>query len=133
MRKAAEIDFARRTGFLEKDLISLWLEERRRRRGGRKYGIEGGKLSYDVFLEMFLTSFRLAFILRDERINYPYRELGDDDIERYWKENRDLFTRYNGDSFGKDEVEDIIAKRIREEEYEKNVEEILLLLSSSPR
>lgn len=127
MRTDGEMEFARRTGFLKKDLRSLWLEEKRKRSGGT-YGIEGGKLPFDVFLEMFLTSFRLAFVLRDERIDYPYRELTDDDIEAYWDNNRDLFTRYNGDSFGMEEVRDVIAKRIREEEYERNVEEILLLL-----
>ncbi len=128
MRTDAEIEFAERTGFLTEDLGLLWLEEKRKRSGGA-YGIEGGKLSFDVFLEMFLTSFRLAFVLRDERIDYPYRELTDDDIESYWNNNRDLFTRYNGDSFVLDEVRDVIAKRIREEEYERNVEEILLLLN----
>lgn len=128
MRTDAEIEFAERTGFLTEDLGLLWLEEKKKRSGGA-YGIEGGKLPFDVFLEMFLTSFRLAFVLRDERIDYPYRELTDDDIESYWNNNRDLFTRYNGDSFVLDEVRDVIAKRIREEEYERNVEEILLLLN----
>lgn len=128
MRTDAEIEFAERTGFLTEDLGLLWLEEKKKRSGGA-YGIEGGKLTFDVFLEMFLTSFRLAFVLRDERIDYPYRELTDDDIESYWNNNRDLFTRYNGDSFVLDEVRDVIAKRIREEEYERNVEEILLLLN----
>lgn len=128
MRTNAEIEFAERTGFLTEDLGLLWLEEKKKRSGGA-YGIEGGKLTFDVFLEMFLTSFRLAFVLRDERIDYPYRELTDDDIESYWNNNRDLFTRYNGDSFVLDEVRDVIAKRIREEEYERNVEEILLLLN----
>ncbi len=127
MTREAEIRFAERTGFLKNDLNTLWLEERKRRSEGT-YGIEGEKLEYDVFLEMFLTSFRLAFALRDDRINYPYSELDDEDIESYWKNNRDLFTRYNGDSFEMEDVKDVIAKRIREEEYRRNVEEILLLL-----
>ncbi len=127
MKTDAEIEFARRMGFLTKDLKSIWLEEKRKRSGGA-YGIEGGKLTYDIFLEMFLTSFRLAFVLRDKSINYPYRELDEEDIETYWNNNRSLFTRYNGDSFELEEVRTVIAKRIREEEYERNVEEILLLL-----
>lgn len=130
MTREAEIRFAECTGFLKIDLKTLWLEERKRRSGGT-YGIEGEKLEYDVFLEMFLTSFRLAFALRDERIDYPYIDLTEEDIDSYWRENRDLFTRYNGDSFEKEDVKDVIAKRIREEEYRRNVEEILLLLKKN--
>ena len=130
-REEAEIEFARRTKYLKKSLRTLWKEEKEKRNGrnSNAYGILGVYLEYEMFLEMFLTSFRLAFVLRDDCIDYPYRELTKEDIDTFWKNNRDLFTRYDGDSFRKDEVEDIIAKRIREEEYERNVEEILLQLT----
>ena len=128
-REEAEIEFARRTLFLKGDLHDLWIEERRRRTDSYPYGVRNRYLEYEMFLDMFLTSFRLAFVLRDDCIDYPYRELTKEDIDTFWKNNRDLFTRYDGDSFRKDEVEDIIAKRIREEEYERNVEEILLQLT----
>ena len=125
-REEAQIEFARRTGYLKKNLRTLWIEERRRREKDYPYGVRNAYLEYEMFLEMFLTSFRLAFSLRDERINYEYRELTRKDIDTFWKENRNLFTRYDGDSFEEEEVEDIIAKRIREEEYWRNVNEILL-------
>ena len=125
-REEAEIEFARRTLFLKGDLHDLWIEERRRRTDSYPYGVRNRYLEYEMFLDMFLTSFRLAFVLRDDCIDYPYRELTKEDIDTFWKNNRDLFTRFNGDSFDKEEVEDIIAKRIREEEYWKNVNEILL-------
>lgn len=127
-REEAEIEFARRTGYLkeDEDLHSLWKEERRRREEDYPYGVRNACLEYEMFLEMFLTSFRLAFALRDESIHYPYRELTKKDTDTFWKENRKLFTRYDGDSFEKKEVEDIIAKRIREGEYWTNVNKILL-------
>ena len=125
-REEAEIEFARNIGYLKKDLRTLWLKERRRRDGDYPYGVRNGYLEYEMFLEMFLTSFRLAFVLRDESVRYPYEELTEKDIDTFWNENRKLFTRYDGDSFEKEEVKDIIAKRIREEEYWRNVNEILL-------
>ena len=129
-REEAQIEFARRTGYLKDDLHTLWIEQRRGKREHREYPFGPGTtaVGYEFFLEMYLSSFRLAFVLRDERIDYPYEELTKKNIDDFWKNNRDLFTRFNGDSFEKEEVEDIIAKRIREEEYERNVEEILLQL-----
>ena len=42
-------------------------------------------------------------------------------MEEFYKENTDLFTRADGDSFDFDEVKLIIKKKMRELEYEKNV------------
>ena len=125
-REEAEIEFAGNIGYLKKDLRTLWVEERKRREKDYPYGVRSGFLEYEMFVEMYLTSFRLAFSLRDKRIKYPYKELTRKDINTFWKENRKLFTRYDGDSFDKEEVEDIIAKRIREIEYWTNVNKILL-------
>lgn len=121
----AEIEFSRRTHYLREELTSLWKKDQRERKKGKR---GPRSLSYPLFLETFLTQFRLAFILRDEKIDYPYKELREEDIHDYWNKNRDLFTRYDGDSFREDEVRTVIAKRLREEEYRKNVEKILLQL-----
>lgn len=121
----AQIEFMRRTGYIKESTTALWKKDNRKRREGKRGPAE---LSYELFAETLTTSFRLAFVSRDESIAYPYRELTDDDRHRYWNEHRNLFTRYNGDSFGEEEVADIIYKRLREEEYFKNVEEILLQL-----
>lgn len=50
-----------------------------------------------------------------------YREITASEIEGYFDSNRDLFTRYFGESFTLEEVSDVIRKRIREEDYEKLV------------
>ncbi len=121
----AEIEFSRRTNFLKVGLKELWKKDQRERKKGKR---GPRSLEYSLFVETFLTSFRLAFVLRDERINYPYKELTDGEIDEYWNNNRALFTRYEGDSFREDEVIDIIAKRLREKEYRENVEKILLQL-----
>ena len=121
----AEIEFSRRTNFLNEDLRSLWKKDQKERKKGER---GPRSLSYPIFLETFLTQFRLAFVLRDERIDYSYKELTDEEIDDYWRNNRDLFTRYDGDSFRENEVRTVIAKRIREKEYLENVEKILLQL-----
>lgn len=121
----AEIEFARRTQFLNEDLHILWKKDQKERKKGER---GPRSLSYPLFLETFLTSFRLAFVLRDERVQYLYRELTEEAVDAYWNDNRDLFTRYDGDSFNENEVKTVIAKRLREKEYLENVEKILLQL-----
>ena len=39
----------------------------------------------------------------------------------FYEKNRDLYTRANGESFAFEEVRLIVKKKIRELEYEKNV------------
>ena len=115
----AELQFAYKVGYLNTPLKTLWKQNKQTPYGPRE-------LSYEAFIESFLTDFRLAFVLRKEGIDYPYKELTAEDLTSFWNNNRDLFTRYNGDSFEKDECLDIIAKKLREEEYEKNVKDLLL-------
>ncbi len=119
----AELQFASNVGYLKAPLRTLWKEDNLRR-AENTYGPR--ELSYEVFLESFLTAFRLAFILRKEDINYSYQELTEEDFDAFWNNNRKLFTRYGGDSFDKEECLDIIAKKIREQEYLKNVTDLLL-------
>lgn len=121
----AEIEFMRRTGFITERPESLWRKDRRERIKGER---GPARLNYYLFLETLLTSFRLAFVLRDDKISYPYAEIAKEETDRFWNNNRNLFTRYNGDSFEKDEVINIICKRLREKEYLENVEKILLQL-----
>ena len=47
------------------------------------------------------------------------------DMVSFWNEHRELFTRYQGDSFSYDEVAMVIRKRIREKEYEQEIQNIL--------
>ena len=121
----AELQFASKVGYLQTSLQTLWEQDNKRRsQDSHVYGPR--ELSFEAFVETFLTDFRLAFVLRKEGINYPYKDLTDAELTAYWNNNRDLFTRYNGDSFEKAECLDIIAKKIREEEYVNNVKDLLL-------
>lgn len=56
---------------------------------------------------------------------YAYREITEEEKKAFYEENRDLFTRYFGDSFAYDEVGMIIEKRLREKEYESIVQDLL--------
>ena len=56
---------------------------------------------------------------------YPYREITEEKKRAFYNENRDLFTRYNRDSFGYREVSTIIEKRLREQEYENIIRDLL--------
>ena len=45
--------------------------------------------------------------------------------QAYYRNNPDLFTRYWGDSFPYEDVEQIIEKRLREEAYDALVQDLL--------
>ena len=119
--QAAELQFASEVGYLKAPLKTLWKQSAKKPYGPRE-------LSFEAFIETFLTDFRLAFVLRKEGINYTYKEITEAELTSFWDNNRDLFTRYNGDSFEKAECLDIIAKKLREEEYVQNVKDLLLQL-----
>lgn len=83
--------------------------------------------SAPAYLQYELTRFKLDFVEPCGKI----RALGvcPDFTEaqtRVWYDaNRDLFTRYFGDSFSYEESRQIIEKRMREEVYEALVQDIL--------
>lgn len=87
--------------------------------------------SFPVYLQHELTKFRLDFVSESEEIkkSYNYKEISRKDAKDFFKKNRDLFTRYNGDRFTFKEVKMIIEKKIREEEYENEINSILCQLA----
>ena len=50
-------------------------------------------------------------------------------MKAYYIANKDLFTRYNGDKFRYREVKLIIKKKLREAEYDNEINNILCKLS----
>lgn len=56
---------------------------------------------------------------------YLYQEITEAQKQAFYEENRDLFTRYSGDSFEYREVGMIIEKRLREQEYENIIQDLL--------
>lgn len=73
-----------------------------------------------VYLQYELTQFKLDYtVYKGKRVGtYPYREITEAEKRAFYDKNRDLFTRYHGDSFEYGEVSMIIEKRLREQEYE---------------
>lgn len=114
-RVKAELEVAFNLGFLDspkfEDFLVLYEVERERRAA---YGSSFN--SFESFEITVLSTFRAFF--SEGAAKYDYKEIGDDDIERYFSSNQDLFTRYFGEPFTLDECRDVVIKRIREEEYE---------------
>ena len=77
------------------------------------------------------TRFRLDFVSESEKVkkNYSYQRISEKEKQAFYEANRDLFTRYHGDSFTYEEVSVIIRKRIREMEYDKEIQNILCQLN----
>lgn len=130
----AELTFAKKIGLIEEDGLDA-LEKRMIAHNARIcQKIVEGELIYGVerftaaaYLQYERTRFRLDFAEQREciRKNYHYCEISEEEKRAFFEENRDLFTRYSGDSFTYEDVELIIEKRVRELEYDKNIKDIL--------
>ena len=111
------------------------VDERRRRKNAEaekalsEGGIVYGPVYYtpSMYLQYELTQFKLDYtVFKGEQVGrYPYREITEKEKRAFYDENRDLFTRYNGDSFDYREVSMIIEKRLREQEYENIIRDLL--------
>ena len=127
----AALKLAVRLGFISQEGFDA-LEERRkdmnkevRRRIEESQPVYGLiHYSAPVYLQYELTRFRLDFVSMKAE-NYKYREISSEEKQQFYHDNPDLFTRYFGDSFSYEEVEDIIEKRIREEEYHGLIKNLL--------
>ena len=99
--------------------------ERAEQDGKPVYGTR--RFSAPAYLQYELTRFKLDFAEPCEKI----RALGicpdftDAQTRAWYDANRDLFTRYAGDSFPYEEVKQIIEKRMREEVYDSLVQDLL--------
>ena len=60
---------------------------------------------------------------------YTYKEISRKQMKAYFKQNKDLFTRYNNDKFFFFEVKTVIYKKIREEQYDEEINNILRKLA----
>ena len=80
-----------------------------------------------MYLQYELTRFRLDFVQPTENIRKSgiSPEITENQKKAFYERNKDLFGRYLGDLFSYEEVEQIIEKRLREEVYDRLVQEIL--------
>ena len=110
-----------------------WLADVRRKgmlqNGEIIYGPE--HFSLPAYVRYEQTRFRLDFVSESEKVkkNYSYQRISEKEKQAFYEANRDLFTRYHGDSFTYEEVSVIIRKRIREMEYDKEIQNILCQLN----
>ncbi|WP_448781813.1 hypothetical protein [Blautia sp.] len=134
----AELIFAKKLGLIEDDTLD-GVEDRRQKENQKReqmlqkseivYGPE--QFSLPAYVRYEQTRFRLDFISECEKIkeHYTYSTIFEKEKQMFYEVNRDLFTRYNGDSFTYEEVSGIIKKRMREIEYEKEIHNILCQFS----
>ena len=122
----AALLLAKRFGLIEDAGLEA-LEKRRaeKNRESARYGAR--YYSPAMYLQYELTRFKLDFVEPCGKI----RALGvcpdftEAQTRAWYDANRDLFTRYFGDSFSYEESRQIIEKRMREEVYEALVQDIL--------
>ena len=134
----AELIFAKKLGLIEDDTLD-GVEDRRQKENQKReqmlqkseivYGPE--QFSLPAYVRYEQTRFRLDFISECEKIkeHYTYPTIFEKEKQMFYEANKDLFTRYNGDSFTYEEVSGIIKKRMREIEYEKEIHNILCQFS----
>ena len=79
------------------------------------------------YLQYELTRFKLDFAQPTAAIRaLPVCPvITEEQKQTYHRNNPDLFTRYWGDSFPYEDVEQIIEKRLREEAYDALVQDLL--------
>ena len=80
-----------------------------------------------AYLQYELTRLKLDFIAPCEAVRRSglCPSFTDEERRAFYEANLDLFGRYHGDHFSYEEVAQIIEKRMREEAYEKIIENIL--------
>lgn len=90
------------------------------------YGLS--RFSPSTYLQYELTRFKVEFT--EETIkNYQYKEITKKDEKAFYKNNKELFSRYGGDHFFFREVRMVAHKKLREEEYENEIKNILCQFS----
>lgn len=130
----AALLLAEKFGLIEDAGIEALEKRRQQKNEENRQAIKAGKLFYGprfysapMYLQYELTRFRLDFVQPSEQI----RKLGvcpvftEEDQREFYDKNQDLFARYHGDLFSFEEVSQIIEKRLREEAYDRLIQDIL--------
>lgn len=133
IRILAQLQIAVWMGLIASSELTAVEERRKQKNEEIKKKLANGEIVYGLthytpamYLEYELTRFKLEYtVFKGKTVGtYPYPEITEKEKQDFYEKNRDLFTRYFGDSFAYDEVKMIIEKRLREQEYENMVEEL---------
>lgn len=135
MEAKAILRAAKQFGFIEKDSFEA-MEERclalnkenreKKAKGELVYGVV--EYSFAAYLQYELTQFKLDF-LSGKAKNYTYGQITQGDKIEFYNQNQDLFTNFFYEKYDFDLVEEVIEKRIREEEFYGYIKDILCQLS----
>ena len=132
----ASLILAKRLGLIDDSSLDAVVSRCKNENAKRKTALDNGEIVYGLkqftptaYLDWELTRFRLDFVSEQKGIKYSYKPIEKPQLKEYYKLNKDLFTRYNGDRFRFKESRDVVYKKIREEEYENEINNILRKLS----
>lgn len=132
------LEFAKKIGLIADSSLDSVVCRCQAENEKRKNALEKGETVYglthfsaQMYLEYELTRFKLDFVseLQEIKKHYSYKNITKKDKKNFYKNNKDLFTRYAGDKFHYYEVAMIIEKKLREEEYENEIQNILCKFS----
>ena len=133
-RALACLEFAKRLGLIDDESLDDVKKRCDAENKKRAVQIENGetvygltRFSYPAYLNYELTRLKLDFVGETQKVKkaYDYPEITRRELKNYFKNNRDLFTRYNNDKFFFFEVKTVIYKKIREEQYDAEINNIL--------
>ncbi len=134
----AVLIFSKKLGLIDDDSLDGVKKRCEAENEKRKKQLESGEVFYGLthfslpaYLDYELTRLKLDFVGESEQVKkvYNYPEITKKEKRAYYKNNKDLFTRYNnGDRFFFFEVKTVIDKKIREEQYDAEIEKILCQL-----
>lgn len=133
-RALACLEFAKRLGLIDDESLDGVKKRCDAENKKRAVQIENGetvygltRFSYPAYLNYELTRLKLDFVGETQKVKkaYDYPEITRRELKDYFKSNRDLFTRYNNDKFFFFEVKTVIYKKIREEQYDAEINNIL--------
>ena len=89
------------------------------------YGVH--YFSAPAYLQYELTRLKLDFVQPISKAQETglCPDFTEQEKKAFYEQNMDLFGRYHGDFFSYEEVEQIIEKRLREDAYDKLIEDVL--------
>lgn len=131
-RICANLTFAKQLGLIDDDSLKAAEERCRRENARRAEKLAAGEVVYGLtayplpaYLQYECTRFQLAFAGESRRVHYDYAPITTREEKAFYKANKDLFTRYMGDKFRFREVKQIVHKKMREEEYNRAIQDLL--------
>lgn len=128
------LSFAQKIGLIDDnsfERVALRCEKENEK---RRVALENGEIVYGlkqftlpIYLDYELTRIKLDFASEKQVIknNYNYKEITKDDLLNFYNNNKDLFTRYHGEEISFCDAEEVIYKKIREEQFCDEINKIL--------